>query len=199
MCTNYEAITRQQELETRFNLSDLPVLPGKADMRPTDRALVVAGARQALILIWGIPAPWDGKPLINARAETLTEKPTFRPLLANRCLVPASAYFEWRRDGRTRLKNRIAPADGQPFAFAGLHDGTHFTIVTCAPAPAIAHIHPRMPVILDRMAETRWIDAALDFSEVADALQPFTAGPLHAVEDTPAPPAQADLFSAEKL
>ncbi len=192
MCTNYQAITRQKELEARFNLTALPPLPVEDDVRPTDRALVVAGARQPVILSWGIPAPWDGKPLINARAETLTEKPTFRPLLESRCLVPAAAYFEWRRDGSARLKNRIAPADGQPFAFAGLRTETHFTIVTCAPAPGIAHIHPRMPVILDADAEAAWIDPALPFADVREFLVPFAA-PLAADEEQPRN-SQPDLF-----
>ena len=192
MCTNYQAIARQKELEARFRLANLPPLPVEDDVRPTDRALVVIAVRQAVVLSWGIPSPWDGKPLINARAETLTEKPTFRPLLESRCLVPAAAYFEWRRDGRARLKNRIAPADGHPFAFAGLHDGSHFTIVTCAPAPGIAHIHPRMPVILDAEAEAAWIDPAVPFDAVCDCLVPFAAA-LTADEERPRTD-QPDLF-----
>ena len=192
MCTNYEAIVRQKELEARFNLTAFLPLPDKNDVRPTDTALVVTAGRQARLLTWGIPAPWDGKPLVNARAETLTEKPTFRPLLENRCLVPAAAYFEWRRDGRTRLKNRIAPADGVPFAFAGLMDETHFTIVTCTPAPGIAHIHPRMPVILDIDVEAAWIDPDRPFETVRDCLIPFAA-PLAAEEERPRID-QPDLF-----
>lgn len=192
MCTNYQAITRQVELAARFNLTALPPLPDKDDIRPTDRAPVVTADPQVQLLTWGIPAPRDGKPLINARAETLTEKPTFRPLLENRCLVPAAAYYEWRRDGRARLKNRITPADGVPFAFAGLTDGTHFTIVTCAPAPGIAHIHPRMPVILEAAAEAAWIDPAQSFAAVRNCLVPYAA-PMNTDEELPRV-SQPDLF-----
>ena len=130
--------------------------------RATDQALIIdrrlgegPGAR---LLGWGLPVEWDAKPLINARAETLAEKKTFQPLLDARCLVPATAYFEWRKASAGKLKNRIAPSDGGLFAFAGLMDGRRFTIITCRPAPEIAHIHGRMPVILDRRAEPKWID-----------------------------------------
>lgn len=198
MCSRYELIARPRDLVERFDLPDPPPLPAEGDLRPTDRALVIAGARRTLVLSWGFPAPWDGKPLINARAETLTRKQIFQPLLENRCLIPATAYFEWRRDGRARRKNRIAPAstspDGaRPFAFAGLMDGTHFTIITCAPTPGIAHIHNRMPVTLDPAQENRWLDPAQPFQTVRDCLIPYAAGPLDAVE---APPriSQPDLF-----
>ena len=63
------------------------------------------------LLGWGLGVDWTAKPLINARAETLAEKRTFRPLLERRCLVPATAYFEWRKDGKARHKNRIRPED----------------------------------------------------------------------------------------
>ncbi len=147
------------------------------ELRPTNRAPVIAGGRRAHLLVWGLPAPWNDKPLINARAETLARKKTFRPLLGNRCLVPATAYFEWRGEGRRKLKMRIAPADGGLMAFAGLTDGDHFTIITCAPAPAIAHIHDRMPVILDAGAEEPWLDLGLPFTAVDALLVPYAGGP----------------------
>ena len=162
-------------------------------VRGTNRALVIAGGRRARLLVWGLPATWNGKPLINARAETLARKKTFRPLLGNRCLVPATAYFEWRGEGRHKLKMRIAPADGGLMAFAGLTDGDHFTIITCAPAPAIAHIHDRMPVILDAGAEGPWLDLGLPFAAVGALLVPYAGGRLAADED-PLPRREPDLF-----
>ena len=134
------------------------------------------------------------KPLINARAETIAEKKTFKPLLDNRCLVPATAYFEWRKSGPAKLKNRIAPADGGVLAFAGLSDGERFTVITCLPAVGIAHIHDRMPAILARAAEERWIDPGLSFTEVRGLLVPFETETLEAEEETPAPTAKKDLF-----
>ncbi len=127
MCSRYEIDTNPRDLAQRFALDDPPPVPPAPEPRPTDRALVIAGARQAHLLVWGLPAPWNDKPLINARAETLARKKTFRPLLGNRCLVPATAYFEWRSEGRHKLKMRIAPADGGLMAFAGPPGSRHST------------------------------------------------------------------------
>lgn len=186
MCSRYDLNMLPRDLARRYLLPEGGMPPFRVgEMRPTDSAPVITGPGRAVMLTWGIPAPWDGKPLINARGETLATKKTFKPLLESRCLVPATAYFEWRRVGRERLKNRIAPADGEPFAFAGLHDGTNFTIVTCAPAPDVAHIHDRMPVILPAESEAAWIDPAFAFERVAALLAPFAAQPLRAEETVP--------------
>ena len=192
MCARFELSTVPGDLPRRFGTRIEPEFPPAPDLRPTDRVPVVTASGLAPRR-WGLPAPWDGKPLINARAETLAEKTTFRPLLEHRCLVPATAYFEWRRDGRRRFRNRIAPVDGGIMAFAGLTDGTHVTIVTCAPAPGLAHIHDRMPVILANDAEAPWIDPDRPFAAVASSLRAF-AGGLAATEDAPPSPAQGRLF-----
>ena len=193
MCSRYELNARPRDLLQRFGLLGIPDLPEREEIRPTNQALVIGFQGSAQILSWGIPASWDAKPLINARSETLERKKTFRPLLENRCLVPATGYFEWRHEGRARFKNRIAPKDDQPFAFAGLFDNGYFTIITCAPIPEIAHIHGRMPVILENSCEANWIDPAKTFAEVRDALVPFTHGTLEAEEVQP-PRVQGDLF-----
>ena len=138
---------------------------------PADQALVIdartGGPKSGTwgrLLIWVLIAEWSQKPLINARAETIGEKKTFQPLLGNRCLVPATAYFEWRKSGGAKLKNRIAPADGGVLAFAGLSYGERFTVITCRPASGIAHIHGRMPAILAKAAEERWIHPGPSFA-----------------------------------
>ncbi len=192
MCSRYELNAPPRDLMRRFGLAAFPDLPEREEIRPTNQALVIT-THGAARLSWGIPSPWGAKPLINARSETLDSKKTFRPLLANRCLVPATAFFEWRRDGRVRFKNRIAPHDTGPFAFAGLFDDNFFTIITCAPTPEIAHIHGRMPVILDHNHESKWIDPAKTFAEVSKTLIPFTHGLLDAVEDQ-VHGIQGDLF-----
>ena len=195
MCSRFEIDARQGDLAERFGLADPPPLPGAPEMRPTDMALIIDGGEKPRLMGWGLAVEWDAKPLINARAETLTKKKTFRPLLENRCLVPATAYFEWRKDGPARRKNRISMKSRGVFAFAGLTDGDRFTIITCPPAADIAHIHDRMPVILKRRAEPLWIDRGTPFEKVAGLLVPFCAEPLRAEEETPPPAGQPDLFS----
>lgn len=194
MCSRYDLSANPSRLAERFRLSVPPPDLARPEIRPTDRALVIVadGDRQGRALGWGLVS-WDGKPLINARAETLTERKTFRALLERRCAVPATAYFEWRQDGQRRLKNRIAPADGGIVSFAGLRDDDRFVIVTCPAAPAIAAINDRMPVILGGAAEDLWLDPKTPFDAVAWMLLPF-AGGLNAQEEAPPPPRQGDLF-----
>ena len=195
MCTNYENDASPAVIADRFGLKDLPGLPPKANLRPTDTGLVIGPGTTARVLRWGFIADWSKQPIVNARCETLAGKPTFEPALENRCLVPASAYFEWRHDGKNRLKNRISLPGGGLMAFAGLVFEDRFTIITCQPTPALAHIHNRMPVILERRAEAHWIDPDAEFADVEKWLVPYAGDTLQAIEDTPPPDRQADLFA----
>tara|TARA_R110001592_G_scaffold206663_1_gene457356 strand:- start:6731 stop:7306 length:576 start_codon:yes stop_codon:yes gene_type:complete len=191
MCARYEMSASPQVIMDQFDLDAPPPVPNTDDMRPTDQALIIGGAGPRLMR-WGLAVSWNKKPMINARAETLAEKATFRPLLERRCLVPMTAYLEWRiADDGSKRKNRIAPAAG-PAAFAGLSDGEAFTIVTCAPAPAIAHIHNRMPVILDAQGAAAWMDGTQSFATARTVLHPFE-GALMYEEQTPER-AQGELF-----
>jgi len=181
MCSRFEVNASSRDLTRRYGFNDLRTRFTTGEVRPTDPALIIeAGGPR--VMRWGLSVDWNNKPLINARGETLTEKSTFRPLLNNRCLVLATAYFEWRRDGRQRLKNRIAPNDGATTAFAGLHDEKRFVIITCAPASDIEHIHNRMPVVLRVGEALQWIDASLGFVNVASLLVPSANGTLVATE-----------------
>jgi putative SOS response-associated peptidase YedK len=199
MCSRFEMNAQPRELARRFGLKSPPPVPNAPELRPTNQALVVEwadGTPTGRLLAWGLAVTWDEKPLINARAETLADKRTFRPLLDRRCLVPATAWFEWRKLGRARLKNRIAPKGGDIFAFAGLADGERFTIVTCAAAPAVAHIHHRMPVILGPAAEATWMDVSIPFAEVKALLLPYVGALI--ADEAPPPgigaPGSRDLF-----
>lgn len=119
MCSRYEIDVEWETIVEQLGLDGEPGDFHPGEIRPTNTAPVLFSGNLTA-LRWGIPAPWDGKPLINARSETLEEKATFSPLLEHRCLIPASAYFEWRKDGKARLKNRISLIDGNLMGFAGL-------------------------------------------------------------------------------
>lgn len=196
MCSTFDNEASPHDLDVRFDLNGAPQIANKSNHRPTDLALVIEAGNRTRLLSWGIPAPWsqDGrsKPIINARAETLTQKPTFRPLLQQRCLVPASAWYEWRTAEGKKLKNRISLPDAPLFAFAGLAEGDHFTLITCQPSPGIAHIHNRMPVVLAPECESAWLDPDQPFASVAQHLVPYTAGRLLSEEE---PLQQPDLFA----
>lgn len=177
-----------------LSLKSPPPLPNVPIIRPTDVALIITEGNRAVLQPWGLNVDWTKQPMINARAETLTEKPTFRGLLEQRCLIPVSAYFEWRKleDG-TKRKNTIFAPDTPVMAMAGLTDGTRFTMITCVPSPTVAHIHNRMPVVLGRDAASSWM-ANTPFDDVSSLLCPYV-GALEFIEDVPEPPAQSDFFS----
>lgn len=198
MCSRFEGDISPEAVLNRFGILFPEEWRPTREVRPTDRAAVIGRDGTAEMVAFGIPAPWDGKPLINARAETLAGKQTFRPWLEQRCLVPASAWFEWRavQGERTKRRNRIARADGGLIVFAGLRDDADpsaFTIVTCPPAPGIAHVHNRMPVALDREAAARWLDPDLDFAAASSALR-LPDDVFVAEETAPAPPRQGSLL-----
>ncbi|MEZ0395691.1 MAG: SOS response-associated peptidase [Anaerolineales bacterium] len=145
--------------------------------------------RQADFFVWGLIPSWAKDPsigsrLINARAETLAEKPAFRAAYKyRRCLIFANAFFEWQAQPGTKVKvpYLIRLKSGAPFAFAGLWevwqsaDGSEVrsaAIITTAPNELIARLHERMPVILPESAYAQWVDPA---PQPASALQPLLA------------------------
>lgn len=189
MCSRFELSAASGTVAARFGLRVPPPLPEKAEIRPTDAALVI-GRDGARLARWGLVPAGGGRPLINARAETLTTRPTFRRLLRSRVLIPATAWWEWRKTPgiRKRTRMRIAASGAGVFAFAGLLDGDRFTVVTCAAVPAIAGIHERMSLVLRAEGEALWLDAAAD---VAAALVPYDGALDSREEEGPRPP---DLF-----
>lgn len=197
MCSRFELKRPAGDFFARFGLRGPPPWPDREEVRPTDAALVIGPGGAARLLHWGLAAAWNKGPLINARAETLSERSSFNRLLGARVLVPATSWWEWRKesDGKTRTRMRLGLADGGLFCFAGLVDGDRFTIVTCAAAAGIAAVHDRMPVVLPPQAEAAWGDPAISFARVAGVLAP-AAFPLVARPDSPpAPiPAQGNLF-----
>lgn len=195
MCARYELNDQPTDIAARFGLVDLPPRLNRDTVRPTDQALIVGMNGEAALFGWGFEVTWDKKPLINGRSETLLDKPTFRPHLENRCIVPATAYFEWRSENGAKLKNKIRPSDQATFSMAGLVQNDRFVILTCQPSPTIAHIHSRMPVILSPAAEMAWLNPSLDFDAVVHTLTPYDQSPMTAEETAPPVPKQRDLFN----
>jgi putative SOS response-associated peptidase YedK len=185
MCSRFELNADSRDLAGRFRLTVPPPMPSRCEARPTDSVLVL-GSDDARLMPWGLAVEWQAAPLINARAETLAAKPTFRSLLAGgRVLIPASAWWEWPR----RVKTRIALVDQPVFAMAGLSDGRRVVIITCAPAAGLEAVHDRMPVVLTPEAEAAWIDGGTPFDAVSPLLRPHE-GPFAATPEA----AQGDLF-----
>ena len=178
MCGRYSlATTPADELRTRFPIAESVEIEQRFNVAPGDQVIAIRareGAVEASHLRWGFTPPWAKDPsvgfrMINARAETVAEKPAFRDAFRrHRCLIVADGFYEWKREGVLRQPFHITRADGAPFAFAGLWTGWRdpdteewmrsCTIVTTQANEAIAGIHPRMPVILQPDDEHVWLD-----------------------------------------
>ncbi len=172
MCSRFEVQTQPASIQARFGVP-IFALPNKAEVRPTDIGLVI-GAEGGALQIWGLRPSWDGGgPLVNARCETLDQKPSFKELVNRRVLVPATAWWEWTRGpkGRPDQKMRLRLQDSDMFAFAGLTDGERFTIVTCDAVTEMAAMNDRMPVILPQQVWADWLSPAVPYDAVKECLQ----------------------------
>lgn len=203
MCGRFGLSTPAEQLKLRFGFgwsqTQLTWKP-RYNIAPTQEVLAVVRKDRALhggLVRWGLVPSFSrgtavGSRMINARVETLGEKHAFRDLIARRrCLVLADGFFEWRKEpGGGKTPMWIHLAGGEPFAFAGLWDvwrsreaeriGT-CTILTTTANEVIAPIHDRMPVILDRDGEERWLDPRVqELAALRKWLEPYPAGQLEA-------------------
>jgi len=174
------------EFAPRYNIA--PSQPVAVVMQNGERRL--EACQWGLVPFWA-KEPEIGNRLINARAETLAEKPAFKYSLARRrCLIPADGFFEWRKEGNRRTPVYILRRDGGLFAFAGLWDewqspdGSPLrtcTIITTEPNALIAPIHNRMPVILHPENEALWLDTSQrEPTRLLSLLKPYPTEELEA-------------------
>ncbi len=195
MCGRYSLTTPVEAVGRLFEVAERPNLPPRYNIAPSQEAPVVradgAGGRVLAPMRWGLIPSWAkeakiGYRMINARAETVAEKPAYRSAFRHRrCLVPADGFYEWRKLGAAKQPYRITRADGAPFAFAGLWerwrapDGAvidSFTIITTVANDLLRPIHDRMPVILDPADFGPWLEAG-----GVERLVPYTDAKLEAV------------------
>jgi len=172
MCGRFAVTTDPARLAARIDAVDetgRPFTPNYNVAPATDIAAVLADDRRRIRLLrWGLVPPWakDGaRPLINARAETLTTSPAFRSAARQRrCLVPMDGYYEWRPAAEGAARKTpfyFFRADGSPLLVAGLWDARptpSCTIVTTAAPARFADVHDRMPLILGAADWDRWLD-----------------------------------------
>ena len=201
MCGRFSLIAGIGELQDRFDFDGeaLEYAP-RFNIAPTQEVLTVVGgeSRRGGYMRWGLIPPWTkdlstGRPMINARAETVAERPAFRnSLRRRRCLVLADGFYEWQRVGRAKRPMRVVMRSGEPFAFAGLWerwrnpDGQAIpscTIITTEANDLLSPIHDRMPVILPRENEDFWLDGNVkDPAVLSDVLRPHPADKMEAYE-----------------
>lgn len=196
MCGRYAFASPADENQLAFPGFIFPAdMPKRYNIAPGQPVVALAnnGNNHAVAFKWGLIPSWSkdpkiGNKMINARAETLAEKPSFKsPFKRRRCLIPATGFFEWQKqaDGKTKTPMYITLASGKPFAFAGLweHWGSpegdeieSCTIITTEPNALMQNIHNRMPVILPANLFDDWLSQEEKRpDELAPMLKPYPA------------------------
>ncbi len=204
MCGRFTRTEDKNRLQNRFGFDDPEGvrLEPAYNIAPTQTCPVITvedDRRVLRMMRWGLVPPWaadtkTGYRMINARAETVSEKKSFEtPLRKTRCLVPASGFYEWKKTGgKTKTPYYFSLKGGEPFAFAGLwtvwragsdDELRTFTIITTAANELMEPVHDRMPVILHGRDEARWLDPELRRpDDVLPLLKPFPSGEMECYE-----------------
>jgi putative SOS response-associated peptidase YedK len=181
MCGRFTLTADLEEIAQRFSVSPPPNANynPRYNIAPTQNVIVVSntGQRQLTQMRWGLIPSWAKDPsignrMINARSESLAEKPSFRTALKKRrCVIPADGFYEWQKLGKVKQPVRIVLKSREPFGFAGLwerwtspegHELLTCTIITTAANELLQKVHDRMPVILSREHEEQWLDPGID-------------------------------------
>jgi len=203
MCGRYNLTTKPEEIVETFRLHRLPRYEASYNIPPGQKILTVVqlddGSHKAVYLYWGLIPHWSkdrkiSSHLINARAETLAEKPAFKTAFRQRrCLIPATGFYEWQKLEQGKQAYCIYHEEQQLFAFAGLweyweHDTETIyscTIITTAANILMKPIHERMPVILGRQNYGRWLDkqASLETTQQLLATDSYQGISLEPVSD----------------
>ncbi|MEM9833862.1 MAG: SOS response-associated peptidase [Bacteroidota bacterium] len=193
MCGRYSIGPEIESLVERLNIALPPDFAPHYNAAPSQHLPVVSSQQPDKIsrYQWGMIPFWaksPGQRLINARAETVNEKSTFkRAFRSQRCLVPASGYYEWKKTPQGKEPYRIVLSDKSPFVFAGIwqrpselstteasgSDLPEYCIITTATPSSIKNIHDRMPVVLDEAAWDFWLSDTEDDEGLQDVLRPL--------------------------
>jgi putative SOS response-associated peptidase YedK len=202
MCGRYTVTATPEAIRALFHYEEQPNFPPRFNIAPTQPIAVVRlmdGKRQFALMRWGLLPSWVKDPkaftlLINARGESVTEKPAFRAAMKRRrCLIPADGFYEWKALPGRKQPFYIRTKSGEPFAFAGLWEtwtgpnGEEFdsaAIITTRANKTLAPIHDRMPLVIPPDAFDLWLNC--------DQIDAATASALIA-------PAQEDLFEAYEI
>jgi len=210
MCGRFTLRAPASQIAEQFSLFDAPELRPRYNIAPTQPVPVVRlqpdgegndkpdgeRRRELVHLHWGLIPHWADDPsignrMINARSETVAQKPAYKAAFRRRrCLVLADGFYEWRKTGRAKQPYFIHLADDRPFAFAGLWESWEgadhsyiesCTLLTGEPNEVVRPIHDRMPVILAPDAYARWLDVSIqDPRQLEPLLAPYPAAEMRA-------------------
>jgi putative SOS response-associated peptidase YedK len=203
MCGRFALLASDDELAERFQLDEVPQLNERYNIAPTQTVAAVResdGGRFLSHLRWGLVPSWSkdlsiGYKLLNARSETVAEKPSFRSAFKHRrCLIPASGFYEWQKIGSRKQPHFIRPRDGDLFSFAGLWESWNdkegevvesCTILTTEANELMRPLHDRMPVILDSSSEGTWLDPTASPDALRSLFTPYASERMEAYSVNP--------------
>ncbi len=180
----------QVQLPLRFNIAPTQMVAA-VRIDPDDSTRQLAQLRWGLIPAWAKDRKIASR-MINARAETVADKPSFRAAFKRRrCLILADGYYEWQKGGQIKIPNYIQMKDGRPFAMAGLWESWRdeddqpletCTIITTTANELTSSIHDRMPVILEDVDYDLWLDTAVqDRAQLEPLLRPYDSTEMQAM------------------
>lgn len=210
MCGRFSQTATPSEVTQQFSVTD-PLFPSRYNIAPAQSVAAIrinsdSTVRTLVMLRWGLIPSWAKDPkigyqCINAKAETVAEKPSFRSAFKKRrCLVLATGFYEWQIQGRTKQPIWIGLRSKRPFAFAGLWEQWQppegapletCTIITTEPNDLMAPIHKRMPVILAPTSYDQWLDPTYQQIDPLKALlgsypsEELTAYPVSTLVNNP--------------
>lgn len=190
MCGRFVQRSSAKKIAKKFNVEEAPPLAERFNVAPSQSVLAVREApdgREASFLKWGLVPRWAkdaaiGNRLINARSETIAEKPSFREAFARRrCLVPADGFYEWSRRGDRKRPFYFQMKDGELFAIAGLWERWEgeggpletCTLLTTEANELLAPYHDRMPVIVRPEDYDLWLDVGVKGAGLLNLLRPY--------------------------
>lgn len=194
MCARYTLSKSEKELLKAYQVKLPDNYKPNFNLAPTDNGLVITADQPniAQLMHFGLVPYWAkekkiGFSMLNARAETILEKTSFRPLMekAKRCLVLADGFYEWEKAGKEKLPYRFVVPDRDLFSFAGLWSRWKdpvtgdpyetFTIITTSANDVVKPIHERMPVILSKSDERLWLSKDLPIPEIQSLCDSYPA------------------------
>lgn len=200
MCGRFVIAADSTALQQAFDLTSVPELTPRYNVAPTQLAPVIInedGGRELVMYRWGLVPSWAkdlamGSKMINARSETIEEKPSFKHAFRRRrCLVPANGFYEWKTEGTKKMPRYIHLKDAPLFAMAGLWETWHdaekhpvhtFTILTTGANDFMRQFHERMPVIVKPDDYSLWLDQQTPAEPLRALLTQFDPNAMTAYE-----------------
>ncbi|MBA2875267.1 SOS response-associated peptidase [Thermaerobacillus caldiproteolyticus] len=193
MCGRFSLTGNTEQLARYFHFQYVGNIEPRFNIAPSQNVLTIVenrGERVGKMMKWGLVPYWADDPkigfkMINARAETVDEKASFKHAFKKRrCLILADGFYEWKKEGNKKIPHRFTLKSERPFAFAGLwekwdkHGDSMYTctIITTKANELVKEVHERMPVILPKEWEEVWLDPAIDDTEyLKSLLRPYPA------------------------